>query len=84
MLPRFKIPLNHTWEFVRRKKSRAWMGGDPGPANVDLPHTWNEQDSFQDGVYYYWGWGSYRRSFRLDETVAGQPGDVWRLRSHGF
>lgn len=84
MLPRFKITLDHDWEFVRRKAARDWLRTPPGSANVDLPHTWNEQDSFQDGVYYYQGWGSYRRTVRLDAADNKLGDDRWWLRSHGF
>ena len=83
-MTRTTYKLNHEWEFVRRKASRTWLRGAPGQANVDLPHTWNEQDSFQDGVHYYQGWGSYRRTFQVDQVADGSAETVWRLRSHGF
>jgi beta-galactosidase/beta-glucuronidase len=83
MQHRMKIALDYDWQFLRDRVACGWFADGGGEA-VDLPHCWNEQDAFQEGVAYYRGWGSYRRSFRLEDA-----GDVsgefrWLLVSEGF
>lgn len=69
------------WEFVRRKPSGAWLSGrgSSDGERVELPHSWNRSDTFQEGVSYYRGWGGYRHSFHLDS-----PRPHLRLRAGGF
>lgn len=83
---RVRADLNSGWEFVRRNPGRRWLCGADGPARapaVDLPHCWNETDTFQPGVAYYRGPGAYRRRFGLPSASHGEE-RVWRLESEGF
>lgn len=59
-----RTDLSTGWTFERIRANRGWLSTATahGPV-VDLPHTWNELDTFQEGVNYYQGWGSYRRVF---------------------
>jgi len=73
--PRVEIDLSHGWTFARI----------PGGVSrqVDLPHCWNEYDTFEGGTAYYQGRGAYRRRFATPSDVAG--GDrVWLLECGGF
>ena len=73
---RLIIPLSHQWSF--RSKFHK------GESIVDLPHCWNERDTFQLGVRYQQGCGSYTRSFEMSEAMMARPGAHWILRSEGF
>ncbi|MCX6998297.1 MAG: hypothetical protein NTV49_14740 [Kiritimatiellaeota bacterium] len=83
--PRVVVDLCQDWRFLRRRVGRRWVraaGGDEG-APVDLPHCWNQQDDFQEGVVYYRGPGAYRKIFRLPAD-APRAGRLWTLESEGF
>lgn len=79
------VDLNRDWRFVRRRPSRAWLRGEPAADEtpVELPHCWNERDTFQDDVTYYRGAGAYRRIIALPASAA-QEGSRWWLESDGF
>ena len=73
------MEISRGWEFVRRKADSDWRnGGGGGGEPVDLPHCWNTTDTFQRGVDYHRGWGSYRRRIIVDQAGA------WRLVTEGF
>ncbi|MFT5122213.1 MAG: hypothetical protein ACI9TH_002971 [Kiritimatiellia bacterium] len=75
--------LSTGWEFVRGKASRAWLAGKghlPDTALVDLPHCWNTRDTFQDGLRYYRGHGSYRKRVAVPQTTTRQ----WTLTLGNF
>src|ERR1041384_6077651 len=68
---RTKTSLNSNWRFVK---------GDPPSAEtpefddgkwkaVDLPHTWNAEDSWDDEPGYYRGAGWYRRELPVAKTL---------------
>ena len=61
------VDLNQGWAFIQRRASRRWLSGDGDKREsiVDLPHCWNAADDFQEGVAYYRGPGSYRKTFSL-------------------
>lgn len=64
------IALIH-WDFTPCKASKSWLAGggsEPSEA-VTLPHTWNALDTFQPGVRYRRGWGSYRTTVDLAEAA---------------
>ena len=50
--------------------------------SIDLPHCWNERDTFQLGVKYYRGWGAYQTSFTAPGHLFSNR--IWRLESEGF
>ena len=79
---RLRHDLSLGWEFVRRRVGRGWLRGrDDGGEMVDLPHCWNDRDTFQYGRRSYSGFGAYRRELDLP---APPGGGFWRLRSEGF
>lgn len=84
--PRLKVGLNHDWSFFKGGRGRAWVRHwrDDEGAIVDLPHCWNEKDTFQMGVRYYQGAGVYRRRFDLSDDLRGNRDDIWLLESEGF
>jgi len=78
---RQRLDLSLGWEFVQRRVDRGWLRGrGDGGEMVNLPHCWNDRDTFQYGRRSYSGWGAYRRIFELPPTGGG----FWRLRSEGF
>lgn len=79
--PRYDI--SDGWEFVRGRVSRRWLAGRGGGGeNLDLPHCWNQSDTFQPGRRSYSGHGAYRRLFDL--PTSPEDTGCWRLRSEGF
>jgi hypothetical protein len=79
-MQRFEIELNDGWRFMRGRAGRA---GVVDGVEVRLPHCWNQQDAFQDGVPYFRGWGSYE--LRFDGPDAFEAADrTWHLESDGF
>ncbi len=83
MTSRETISLDAAWEFVRGHQSRRWLREAATQPDTTLPHCWNEHDGFQEGIAYYRGPGSYRRSFQLDASDA--TGEAcWFLESDGF
>ncbi|NIY15302.1 MAG: hypothetical protein GWM98_10590, partial [Nitrospinaceae bacterium] len=53
------------WEFIPRRAGRSWLSGSASEASeqVDLPHSWNRLDTYEEGVVYRQGWGTYRKTF---------------------
>ena len=79
------VDLSRDWRFARRRVWRWQLHTVPAgdAAAVDLPHTWNAQDDFQEGVTYYRGPGVYWKSFRLPPDA--QSGELWwMLEADGF
>ena len=83
---RVVLPVNKGWEFVRGKPLPAWFSYDHEAVaeEVQLPHCWNGQDTFQDGVEMYRGFGGYRTCIELPREVWGKSDGIWELRSEGF
>lgn len=82
---RRRFDLSCGWEFMKRRAARDWLARVPtetGP--VDLPHCWNETDTFREGLTYYRGPGSYRLRFELDPAALEPPDRAWLLESGGF
>ncbi len=51
--------LSLGWEFVRGRVDRSWLSGrGDGSETVDLPHCWNDRDTFQHGRRSYSGCAS--------------------------
>ena len=76
--------MDENWEFVRRRAGRAWvrfLATHDNAERVDLPHCWNAEDTFQDGIAYYRGPGAYRRTVECPGDVP--QGAAW-LCAEGF
>ena len=70
---RDRIDLNQGWVFRQRKRHET----------VDLPHCWNRDDTFKEGVAYYRGKGVYSRRFTVPDDARAKGGR-WLLHSGGF
>ena len=83
---RYCLDLNQGWAFARTRKGRRWLSSVDGLADetVDLPHCWNCRDTFEAGVGYYRGSGSYRKEFHLDVGVVDQGEASWFIETGGF
>jgi beta-galactosidase len=83
---RYSYGLNRGWEYREGRATGSWFRNPPdsGSATTSLPHTWNRHDTFQVGVEYRRGYGSYRRQLRVPHP-AGAPSDTrWFICSEGF
>ena len=78
--------LNHGWEYREGKAAGSWFSTPPssGSATTRLPHTWNQHDTFQVGVAYRRGYGSYRRRFHMPGSVETPGEPRWFICSEGF
>ena len=72
-MQRVRIDLDDGWQFRQRGKGGA----------VTLPHCWNVEDTFRQGVAYYRGKGAYACTFALPARDDAVPGE-WFLCSEGF
>ena len=80
--------MNDNWKFHRGGIAFANRDGFKGyPEGVDqnwqkvqLPHTWNASDPFDDETSYYRGIAWYRKRMQVDELVSGEK---WYLRFEG-
>lgn len=81
--PRQQLDLCRNWEFVRAPVGRAWARAQPQAcaAPIHLPHSWNADDTFEEGVIHYRGAGAYRRTF--DCPPLRQTDRAW-LCAEGF
>jgi beta-galactosidase len=75
-IDRWTLPLKYGWGF-RWEESQHEQ-------SVDLPHCWNERDTFQMGLHYAQGTGTYRRTFSLPSVEDPSLAYRWQLRSDGF
>ena len=80
---RLCIDLNHDWAFWKELDGRDASRGLPSQS-VDLPHCWNERDTFQSGLRYAQCSGTYQRSFELPASPVPLQDARWHLRSDGF
>ena len=82
---RYKLELNRGWRFVRGKAAPSqFTDGDSKITTVSLPHCWNSRDTFQRGVTYYRGKGTYQLQFQVpDDAPFVEPGQ-WILQIDGF
>ena len=80
---RLLVPLDDAWAFHRGRVGRRWLAGAGAASDtVDLPHCWNEIDTFQRGVRYHRGHGAYRRA--LDLPGSDDADAEWWLIAGGF
>jgi len=56
----------------------------PDQRAVDLPHSWNDRDTFQKGLDYYIGPAVYWREFKRPGSADQEFPERWRLRTGGF
>lgn len=80
---RERLELSSSWEFSLGRWRRLGLRcpGDSDGDVVSLPHSWNMTDTFQHGVNYYQGSGTYRRTFVCPSAFRNRQ--VW-LCSEGF
>jgi len=83
---RISYGLNHEWEYREGKAGLDWFRSPPpgDSASVSLPDTWNQHDTFQVGIAYRKGYGSYRRHFQMPVPSSAPPGTRWFICSEGF
>ena len=80
---RLRYDVSLGWDFVRGRVGHGWLRGRGDcRETVDLPHCWNNGDTYQFGRRSYSGHGAYRRTIDVPASPAGSG--VWRLRSEGF
>jgi beta-galactosidase len=86
MSERRHVALSDPWEFAAGKLPRWRIGRTRIPLGerVNLPHSWNTRDTFQTGVEYRRGWGTYRLIFGMPPIVHPDRGRLWFIRSEGF
>ncbi|HET8655358.1 MAG TPA: hypothetical protein VFL93_07565, partial [Longimicrobiaceae bacterium] len=72
--PRVRYSLDDGWRFLPRGQNFAWIASTPDAAweRVNLPHTWNAQDPFDDAPSYRRGVGWYRRTLPLSDALKGK------------
>ena len=67
--------LSAGWQFLRKDAAGAespdYQEGSPWQ-NLNLPHTWNAKDTFDDEPGYYRGIGWYRKEFAVPEMWRGK------------
>jgi beta-galactosidase len=79
---RFVTNLNSSWKFYQGgfEFGYNFKINDEGWQLVDLPHTWNADDPFDDVDGYYRGPAWYRKQIRIPETLNGRK---FHLRFEG-
>jgi beta-galactosidase len=62
------------WKFQKSDVANAKENNfsDASWTSVNLPHTWNVEDPWDDEPGYYRGAGWYRRELIVDRTLAGK------------
>lgn len=70
---RTRYTLNDGWRFTFSDQNKSEPAADDlAWTLVNLPHTWNAEDTLDDVPGYHRGTGWYRRSLRLDESLRGK------------
>src|ERR1051326_6195383 len=71
---RTRFSINDAWKFAPGDVNGAETVAfnDSEWAAVNLPHTWNAQDAFDDTPGYRRGAGWYRKSLYLDSALQGK------------
>ena len=72
--PRIKMSLNDAWRFLPEDRFEAESPNhdDSNWQVVDVPHTWNAADPFDDAPGYRRGQGWYRKRLTLDPQLQGK------------
>jgi len=65
--PRIKYTINGHWQFIRHDLpiNKVFSSTDSTWSAVNLPHTWNKDDAFDDKPGYYRGPAWYRKALFL-------------------
>jgi beta-galactosidase len=72
--PRVRYTLDDDWRFLPdgvEFAEKAWLS-DAGWQRVNVPHTWNATDPFDDVESYRRGVGWYRKRFGLADSLKGK------------
>jgi beta-galactosidase len=72
---RISDDISTGWQFLRQDAAGAESPdyeAVSGWQNVDLPHTWNTKDTFDDVPGYYRGIGWYRKQLAVPESWQGK------------
>ncbi|MCL4814485.1 MAG: hypothetical protein KJ061_18515 [Vicinamibacteraceae bacterium] len=69
---RRRLALNDGWQFQLGEPDPGGPADAPGWTPVQLPHTWNAHDVWDDLPGYHRGAGWYRRRLHLDGAVTGR------------
>jgi beta-galactosidase len=69
--PRSRLNINQKWKFVAADTPGAEDPGlnDSNWSTIDLPHTWNAEDAFDDDPGYRMDVGWYRKILNLDARL---------------
>lgn len=68
------MSFNHSWKFLRDNPAgfEKPTFDDNSWKTLNLPHTWNDKDAFDEERGYYQGFGCYRKFFTIPEHWAGK------------
>ncbi|GLC23644.1 glycoside hydrolase family 2 TIM barrel-domain containing protein [Roseisolibacter agri] len=72
--PRVRMTINDGWRYRAdgvEFAEKGWLN-DTGWERVNLPHTWNAQDVFDDVESYRRGIGWYRKRLTLPDSLKGK------------
>jgi beta-galactosidase len=69
--PRTRISLNQDWKFLPKevKQAESFQFQDSQWTTVNLPHTWNAEDTQDDAPGYRQGVSWYRKTLNLDDSL---------------
>ena len=67
------IPINSDWKFLPDKYNLpGGIEDEERWIDVDIPHTWNDHDPFDDEDGYHRGICWYQKSIKLNEEWQGK------------
>lgn len=67
------IPLRGTWAFVKDPRNQQTLPNTAAAWKpVNLPHTWNDKDPFDDKPGYYRGAGWYKKVLKMQPDWKGK------------
>lgn len=72
--PRLKTTINENWKFAKREipAAESLTFDDTDWETVNLPHTWNVEDTEDEPSGYYRGVGWYRKSVKIGRLAQGK------------
>lgn len=71
---RTRVTINQDWKFLAEDAPGAEQPGfkDTRWQKIDLPHTWNNEDTLDDSPGYRMGVGWYRKEIKLNSKLKGK------------